>query len=75
VASRTQAWVIVGWVRARGVLGKEARQHSLAAHSQWIESNRKKKHRVRPARLNANLQKRKLGDYRVSASGNWDARM
>jgi hypothetical protein len=38
------------------VLGKEAIHHSLAVHSQWIESNRQKKHKVRPARLNDTLQ-------------------
>jgi hypothetical protein len=50
------------WVRERGVLGKEKGQHFLAVHSQWIESNRKKKHKVRPARLNDILHKRELGD-------------
>jgi hypothetical protein len=61
------------WVREREALGKEARQHTQAAHSQCIESNRKKKHKVRPARLNVTLQKRKLGDHKVSARGNWEA--
>jgi hypothetical protein len=61
------------WVRERGVLGKEKRQHFLAVHSQWIESNRKKKHKVLPAHWNATLQERKLGDYKVSARGNWEA--
>jgi hypothetical protein len=56
-----------GWVREMGVLGKEERQHSQAAHSQWIESNAKDKHKARPARLNDILQMRKLGDYKVSA--------
>jgi hypothetical protein len=62
-----------GWVRERVEVGKEAIHHSLAAHSQWIESNTKKKHNVRPARLNASLQKRRFGDYKVCARGNWDA--
>jgi hypothetical protein len=60
-----------GWERERG-FRKEKRQHSQAAHSQWIESNAKNKHKARPARLNATLQKRKLGDNKVSARGNWE---
>jgi hypothetical protein len=63
------------WVRERGVLGKGKRQHFLAVHSQWIESNAKNKHKARPARLNDFLQRSKLGDYKVSARGNWDAGM
>jgi hypothetical protein len=59
--------------RERVVLGKEKRQHFLAAHRQWIESNAKNKHKARPARLNDILQERKLGDYKVSARGNWEA--
>jgi hypothetical protein len=43
-------------VRERVALGKERRQHSLAAHSQWIESITKKMHKARPARLNDILQ-------------------
>jgi hypothetical protein len=58
--------------RERVVLGKEKRQHFLAAHSRWIESIAKNKHKARPARLNDILQKRKLGDYKVSARGNWE---
>jgi hypothetical protein len=59
--------------RERVVLGKEMRQHFLAAHSRWIESNAKNKHKARPARLNDILQERKLGDDKVSARGNWEA--
>jgi hypothetical protein len=57
----------------RGELKKEKRQHSQAAPSQWIECNIKKKHKARPARLDDILQKRNLGDYKVSARGSWDA--
>jgi hypothetical protein len=31
------------------------------------------KHKARPALLNDILQKRKLGDYKGSARGNWEA--
>jgi hypothetical protein len=74
VASRPQVRRgSLGGCESGVVLGKEAIHHSLAAHSQWIESITKKMHKARPACLKANLQKRKLGDYKGSARGNWDA--
>jgi hypothetical protein len=74
VVSRPQAWGMLRWgVSERGELEKDNGHHIQAAHSYWIECNYIEQAQSAPSSFERYFARRKLGDYKVSARGNWDA--